>query len=152
MSFPICRLLESLLTLPLKMALDKINTNNSGLCYIRLFLHFLNISIYHVWNSNIFWWINRMNDYSLRKLIHCSKLCPRSKDCEQKGDALCSNLKRELFTEMKKREWITQFTTEQKEPGPLTGESTGPMSQGCAYKKMFSGQHTFERQPNCEIL
>ena len=31
-----------------------------------------------------------MDDYSLRKLIHCSKLC-LNKDCEQKGDDLCSN-------------------------------------------------------------
>lgn len=81
-----------------------------------------------------------MNDYSLRKLIHCSKLCP-NKDCEQKGDALCSNLKKEESIHRDEKERMNpQFTTEQKEPGPLTGESTGPMSQGCAYnKKMFSG-------------
>lgn len=66
-----------------------------------------------------------MNDYSLRKLIHCSKLCP-NKDCEQKGDALCSNLKKKrAFTEMNKR-MNPQFTTEQKEPVYWTGESTDP--------------------------
>lgn len=48
--------------------------------------------------------------------------------------------KKRAFTEIKKERLNPQFTTKQKEPGPLTGESTGPMSQGCAYnKKMFSG-------------